>query len=95
MKALFLSILAPIVAVTCQAQHTQIYVALLFPDIEVTIVQQESHALGIRKNYHGEKFHYYFGAAWSEFDVRSQAERQCRINGFMSAREKPLTITIN
>ena len=72
----------------------QIYSALLFPDTEVDIKQMESHALGILKNYQGGRFHYYFGAAWSEFDVRSQAEWQCRIDGFMEALRNPLIIEI-
>ena len=78
------------------ARHqTQIYVALLFPDEKVTIQQQEKHALGILKNCTSDRrFHYFFGAAWSEFDVRSQAEWQCRIEGFMQARQHPLQVTV-
>lgn len=73
----------------------QIYSALLFPDTKVTIRQQENHALGILKNYqNGQRFHYFFGAAWSEFDVRSQAEWQLRIEGFMQARQQPLQVTV-
>ncbi len=73
----------------------QIYSALLFPDTEVDIKQQEGHALGILKNYQsGQRFHYFFGAAWSEFDVRSQAEWQLRIEGFMQAKRQPLIITV-
>ena len=72
-----------------------IYTALLFPDVKVTITQQESHALGILKGYTSDqRFHYFFGAAWSEFDVRSQAEWQSRIEGFMQARQHPLEITV-
>ena len=73
----------------------QIYSALLFPDTEVDIKQMESHALGILKNYQdGQRFHYFFGAAWSEFDVRSQAEWQLRIEGFMASQRHPLQVTI-
>jgi hypothetical protein len=73
----------------------QIYSALLFPDTKVTIKQQENHALGILKNYQsGQRFHYFFGAAWSEFDVRSQAEWQLRIGGFIKARQQPLKVTV-
>jgi hypothetical protein len=73
----------------------QIYSALLFPDTKVIIKQQENHALGVLKNYQeGQRFHYFFGAAWSEFDVRSQAEWQLRIDGFMQARQQPLKVTI-
>ena len=73
----------------------QIYSALLFPDTEVDIKQMESHALGILRNYQdGQRFHYFFGAAWSEFDVRSQAEWQLRIEGFMESQRHPLQVTI-
>lgn len=72
----------------------QVYSALLFPNQSITITQQESHALGILKNYQGGRFHYFFGAAWSEFDVRSQGEWQLRIDGFMQAQQHPLQITI-
>jgi len=78
-----------------ERHQCQIYTALLFPDAKVTITQMESHALGILKNYTGGRFHYFFGAAWSEFDVRSQAEWQLRIEGFMEARRHPLKITVN
>ena len=72
-----------------------IYSALLFPDQPVNITQQECHALGIMKDYQsGQRFHYFFGAAWSEFDVRSQDEWQLRIDGFMLAQQQPLQITI-
>ncbi len=77
-----------------QRHQCQIYVALLFPGTPVTITQQQGHALGILKNYQGGRFHYYFGAAWSEFDVRSQAEWQLRIQGFMQARKQPLKISV-
>ena len=78
------------------ARHqTQIYVALLFPDETVTIRQQEKHALGILKNSTSDRrFHYFFGAAWSEFDIRSQSEWQCRIDGFMQAQRNPLKIDV-
>lgn len=73
----------------------QIYSALLFPDTEVDIKQMESHALGILRNYQdGQRFHYFFGAAWSEFDVRSQAEWQLRIECFMQAQRHPLQVAI-
>lgn len=74
----------------------QIYSALLFPDTNVTMTLQESHALGILKHYQdSQRFHYFFGAAWSEFDVCSQGEWQCRIDDFMLARQHPLKFIIN
>ena len=72
----------------------QIYTAMLFPDTKVSITQMENHALGILKNYRSGHFHYYFGAAWSDFDVRSQEEWQSRIEGFMKAKKQPLIVTI-
>lgn len=77
-----------------EKHQCQIYVALLFPDTKVDITKMENHALGIKRRYKGERFHYYFGAAWSEYDVRSQEEWQARINGFIEARKNPLTVTI-
>ena len=76
-----------------ERHQCQIYSAMLFPDQPVAITQQEGHVLGIMKNYQsGRRFHYYFGAAWSEFDVRSQAEWQVRIDGFMEAKKRPLRV---
>ena len=73
----------------------QIYSALLFPDQQVEITTKDSHGVGIMKGYQsGQRFHYYFGAAWSEFDVRSQDEWQCRIQGFMQAKQHPLVVEV-
>ena len=78
-----------------ECHQFQIYSALLFPDQPVTITQQENHALGIMKDYQsGHRFHYFFGAAWSEFDVRSQAEWQLRIDGFMQSKKNPLQVEV-
>ena len=75
--------------------QTQVYVALLFPDQKVDINVVQQHGVGILRHYtSGLRFHYYIGAAWSEFDVRSQDEWQCRINGFMLAKEQPLNYKI-
>lgn len=77
------------------ARHqTQIYVALLFPDAPVEVTTIEGHAVGIRRQYKDGMFRYYFGAAWSEYDVRSQREWQLRIDGFMLARQQPLVVKV-
>ena len=73
----------------------QIYSALLFPEQQVEITTMEGHGMGIMRNYKGGRFHYWFGAAWSEFDVRSQAEWQSRIEGFMQAIKQPLKMDNN
>jgi hypothetical protein len=87
-----------------QRNNSEIYVACLFPDKNVkTMIQKANpkegvnavHALGIYHNFRpDDKFHYYFGSAWSEYDVRSQAEWQLRINEFMEALKTPLQIEI-
>ena len=77
-----------------ERHQCQIYVALLFPDSPVELTIMEGHGLGIKRGYNGERFHYYFGAAWSEYDVRSQAEWQLRIQGLMEAVQQPLQVEI-
>ena len=74
--------------------QSQIYSALLFPSTEVTITQQESHVLGILNGYTGGCFHDFFGAAWSEFDVRSQDEWRLRVEGLMHSQRQPLQVKI-
>ena len=76
--------------------QTLVYVALLFPDQQVDIDVVQQHGVGIFRRYTSDqRFHYFIGAAWSEFDVRSQAEWQLRIDGFIQAKHSPLQITIN
>lgn len=78
-----------------ERHQSQIFVALLFPDTPVETGVFEHHGVGILRNCQsGRRFHYYFGAAWSEFDVRSQQEWQCRIDQFLRAAKEPLTIFI-
>lgn len=84
--------------------NCQIYVATLFPNgIDATqklMMATPSngnagHAIGV---HHGlrpsEHFCYYFGSAWSEFDVRSQREWQIRIEDFLKACHHPIKVTI-
>lgn len=75
--------------------QTQVYVALLFPEQQVDIDVVQQHGVGILRRYTSDqRFHYFIGAAWSEFDVRSQAEWQLRIDGVLQAKQNPLQITI-
>ena len=75
--------------------QTQVYVALLFPDEKVDIDEVQQHAVGIlRRCTAGQRFHYFIGAAWSEFDVRSQGEWQLRIEHLMQAAKQPLILKI-
>ena len=79
-----------------ERHQTQINVALAFPDQQVEITTKQGHGMGILKNYQSDqRFHYFFGAAWSEFDVHSQAEWQLRVESLIQAKQHPLQVTIN
>ncbi len=85
-----------------ERQNCQIYVATLFHDgIDTTkklMYKHQSngnvgHAVGIHnKLQNDEPFTYYFGSAWSQYDVRSQAEWQLRINDFLMSKHSPVEI---
>ena len=75
--------------------QSQVYVAVLFPDgvSETRLLEGElNHAIGIIDNYQGSPFTYYFGSAWSRYDIRSQAQWQLTIDEFMS--RTPIKYTI-
>jgi len=80
-----------------------VYVGALFPNGNVTTKKllfdqprggNEGHALGIVDGYKGEPYTYYFGSAWSRYDVRTQAEWQQRIDWTLRSLQEPLTVTM-
>lgn len=87
-----------------EVNQSQVYVGVLFPEgIDNTYYQlfDKKHdgatgqALGLKRGLkNGEKFNYYFGAAWSKYDVRSYAEWQLRIKDFLDAQKTPLGIEV-
>ena len=77
--------------------QSQIYVATLFPDgvIETKMLKGElNHGIGIVNHYQGSPYTYYFGSAWSLFDVCSQAQWQTVIDEFLANLRQPLTYNI-
>jgi hypothetical protein len=83
--------------------NCQLFVATLFPNgiTETTIKQFKKvvdgavgHALGILDDYAGNPYTYYFGSAWSKFDVRTQAEWQQRIDWTMRNLRQPLKVEV-
>ena len=67
--------------------QSQVYVAVLFPEgvNETRLLEGGlNHGIGIVNNYQGTPYTYYFGSAWSGYDIRSQAQWQLMINEFMS-----------
>ncbi|MBQ7421909.1 MAG: DUF4861 family protein [Prevotella sp.] len=80
-----------------QAHQSQVYVAVLFPAgvAETRVIKGEhDHAVGVVRDYNGAPYTYYFGSAWSQYDVRTQAEWQLRISEYLHARRHPLTVKI-
>ena len=87
-----------------EVNNSQVYVGVLFPDgVDNTYYQlfdqkhdgATGHALGLKRGLkNGEKYSYYFGAAWSKYDVRSYNEWQIRIKEFLEALKTPLQIKL-
>lgn len=85
-----------------EVNQSQVYVGVLFPyGIDNTYYQlfdkkhdgATGHALGIKNGLkNGEKYSYYFGAAWSKYDVRSYGEWQLRIKAYLEALKMPLAV---
>lgn len=81
----------------------QIYVAAVFPNgaqtrkllFDHSSGGNEGHAVGIVKGLkNNQRYTYYFGSAWSEYDVRNQAEWQLRVDAFLQAKTNPLQIAL-
>lgn len=86
-----------------KGQNFQIYVATLFPEGVNTTKKlmynnptrgNAGHAVGIVKDYkNGDKFTYYFGAAWSKYDCPTQSEWQTRVDEQLDALQTPLKVS--
>ena len=87
-----------------EVNNSQVYVGVLFPEgIDHTYYQlfdkkhdgATGHALGLKRGLKNqEKYSYYFGAAWSKYDVRSYAEWQIRIKEYLDALKTPLGVEV-
>ena len=87
-----------------EVNNSQIFVGVLFPEgIDNTYYQlfdkkhdgATGHALGLKRGLkNGERYSYYFGAAWSKYDVRSYAEWQIRIKEYLDALKTPLGVEV-
>ena len=71
-----------------------LYVAVLFPNGLVETRRHDGHALGIVNNYVGDRYTYYFGSAWSKYDVRTPEEWQARIQWFLRGLQQPLQVKL-
>ena len=87
-----------------EVNNSQVFVGVLFPEgIDNTYYQlfdkkhdgATGHALGLKRGLkNGERYCYYFGAAWSKYDVRSYAEWQIRIKEYLDALKTPLGVEV-
>lgn len=87
-----------------EVNNSQVFVGVLFPNgIDNTYYQlfdkkhdgATGHALGLKRCLkNAEKYSYYFGAAWSKYDVRSYTEWQIRIKEFLEALKTPLQVKL-
>ena len=87
-----------------EVNNSQVYVGVLFPEgIDHTYYQlfekkhdgATGHALGLKRGLKNqEKYSYYFGAAWSKYDVRSYAEWQIRIKDYLDALKNSLQVEV-
>lgn len=84
-------------------QNFQIYTGAIFPEqgVKTKFLKLEKPANGIAGHLIGyktiqpaDRFTYYFGSAWSKYDVLNQNEWQCRINTFMDAIHAPLQVSV-
>lgn len=80
-----------------KVHQSQIYVGTLFPNgvDETLILKGElNHGLGIIHHYKGQPYTYYFGSAWSGYDVRTMAQWQLTADEYLTNLKNPLTIRI-
>ena len=87
-----------------EVNQSQVFVGVLFPQgVDNTYYQlfdkkhdgAIGHALGLKRGLKNqEKYSYYFGAAWSKYDVRSYGEWQLRIKDYLETLKAPLQVTI-
>ena len=81
-----------------KVHQSQIYVGTLFPqEVDETRVVEgkPSHAIGIISQYRGEPYTYYFGSAWSNYDVRTMSQWRLLSEEKLQCIKNPLTIEIS
>ena len=77
-----------------RVHQAPLYVAVLFPNGTVETRRHRGHALGILQEYRGDRYTYYFGSAWSKYDVRTPQEWQARIEWFLRGIDAPLQVSV-
>jgi hypothetical protein len=80
-----------------KVHQSQIYVGTLFPkgvDKTLMLKGELNHGIGMIFGYRGEPYTYYFGSAWSEYDVRTMSQWQLTAEEYLQNLTNPLMIRI-
>ncbi len=80
-----------------KVHQSQIFVGTLFPEgvNETTMLEGKlPHAIGIVNNYQGQRYTYYFGSAWSLYDMPTIKHWQLKADEFLLALRQKLVVNI-
>lgn len=80
-----------------KVHQSLIFVGTLFPDAADEAVElsgKPGHAVGVIRQYKGQPYTYYFGSAWSLYDVPTMAHWQLLADEYLQNINTPLTIKI-
>ena len=80
-----------------KVHQSQIYVGTLFPNgVDETLILKGElhHGLGLLHGYLGKPYTYYFGSAWSGYDVRTMAQWQLTADEYLQNIMNPLNVTL-
>jgi len=87
-----------------RVNNCQLFVGTLYPEgvsetkkvlFERPWDGNEGHALGLKNDYYGDSFYYYFGSAWSKHDVRTMEEWKARAQWTLRSLKQPLKVQLN
>lgn len=84
-----------------RVNNCQLFVATLYPEgvngtqkllFEKPSGGNEGHVLGVKSGYKGDSYAYYFGSAWSKYDIRTMQEWKARAEWTLRSLRQPLKI---
>ncbi|MCR4583269.1 MAG: DUF4861 domain-containing protein [Prevotella sp.] len=80
-----------------KVHQSQIFVGTLFPEgvSKTTVLEGKlNHAIGIVNNYKGQRYTYYFGSAWSLYDMPTIKHWQLKADEFLLGLKQKLAVHI-
>jgi len=81
-----------------KVHQSQIFVGTLFPEgISETmrLDGKPSHGVGLIQQYKGAPYTYYFGSAWSNYDVTTLAHWRLLADEYLARLRQPLSVQLN